>query len=97
MGLDATAGVSGGAAPDGMAGHWVTSGAGGRIGSRPHHIDLPELGDVLFQLVLLLGHSFILRMDRKPYLRGAYTGGGPVARAEPSYKETRPSGARLVD
>jgi len=29
-GLDATAGVAGGAAPDGLVGHWMTSGVGGR-------------------------------------------------------------------
>jgi hypothetical protein len=29
-GLDATAGVAGGAAPDSEAGHWMTVGAGGR-------------------------------------------------------------------
>ncbi len=30
MGLDATAGVAGVAAPDGLAGHWMTLGAGSR-------------------------------------------------------------------
>jgi hypothetical protein len=38
--------------------------------------DLPQLGDVLLRLVLLLGHSCILQMARKPHLREDHFSGG---------------------
>ena len=33
---------------------------------RHQHVDLPKLHDDLFRLVLLLGHSFVLHLARKP-------------------------------
>ena len=45
----------------------------------PQPIDtkgLPELGDDLLRLVLFLGHSCILQMAQKPYLREDHFSGG---------------------
>jgi len=57
-----------------------------RLGHRPalrhQHVDPPELGDDLFRLVLLPGHSLILHLARKPNSgRTTFQGAGhPAAR-----------------
>ena len=53
-----------------------------RLALRHQHIDLPELGDDLLRLVLLLGHSLILQMVRKPDLgEDHFSGGRPFIAA----------------
>jgi hypothetical protein len=51
-------------------------GFGHRLALRLLHLILPELGDDLLRLVLFLGHSCILQMAQKPYLREDHFSGG---------------------
>ena len=63
---------------------------------RNQHVDLPELGDDLFRIVLLLGHSFILHLARKPTSgRTTFQGAGHNQKAANVIRLQLLTGARI--